>query len=110
MEYEWHDAIVPTGYPVLWYPHGVIDDTAVPYVAFVNKGWTGGVCDLTVLPAQDGAVEAKDQVYHAGDRRLRDSHGRLSMGAHVRGCWLPVDWQPLPAIDASAAKKKTTTK
>lgn len=110
MEYEWYDAVVPTGFPVLWYPHGVIDATAVPYVAFVTKGWSAGVCDLIVLPAQDGAVEVRDQVYHAGDKRLRDMHGRLSMGAHARGSWVPVPWQTLPVAAESAAKKKTTAK
>jgi hypothetical protein len=105
---EHYKGVVPTGFPVLWYPHGVVDDAAVPYVAFVTKGWTLGICDLVVLPAQDGAVEARDQVFCGGDARLYDSYGRLSPGAHARGCWLPVPWQPLPPV--ASEKKKAVAK
>ncbi len=104
----WYEGVVPTGFPVLWWPYGVIDETAVPYVAFVTKGWTKGICDLSVLPAQDGAVEARDQVFHAGDKRLRDSFGQMSPGAKERGCWTAVGWVALP--EPETPKKKPSIK
>ncbi len=105
---EHYKGIAPPGFPVLWWPHGVMDDTAVPYTAFVSQGWTSGVCDLSVLPAQDGAVEIREQVYHAGDLRLRDSYGRLSPGAHARGCWTETTWMSLPKENPTPDKKKAT--
>jgi hypothetical protein len=110
MTHEWYDAVVPTGFPVLWYPHGIIDDTAVPFVAFVTKGWTKGICDLAVLPSQDGTVQEQAQVFHAGDPRLRDSYGRLSPGAHARGCWVPACYVELPSVAPGVEKKKIPAK
>lgn len=104
--HEHYTGVVPTSFPVLWWPHGIIDETAVPYTAFVSKGWTAGICDLSVLPAQDGTVEVREQVYHAGDKRLRNSYGQLSPGAHLRGCWTETPWMPLPKTE-TAEKKKT---
>lgn len=79
-----------------------MDSTSQPYVAFVTKGWSRGVCDLQVLPSQDGSVLEKPQVFNGGDPRLRDSYGRLSPGAAERGCWVPVPWMTLP----ETSKKK----
>lgn len=107
---EWYDGVVPTGWPVLWWPHGVVDSTAVPCVAFCTKGWTRGICDLAVLPSQDGGIAAQDQVFHIGDPRLRDSFGRLSPGAHARGCWTSVPWVKLPELDKQDKKKPVTAK
>jgi hypothetical protein len=105
---EWFSGTMPIGFPVLWYPNGIMDDSATPYVAFVTKGWSKGICDLQILPGQDGAVESKEQVYHAGDSRLRDSYGRLTPGATERGCWVPVQWMSLP--DAEPKKKQVAVK
>ena len=81
------DDVPPLGMQIFWYPRARKDKDTVPLVGFINKGWSRGVADLSVLPVHDGAVEAHDQVWHIGDPRLRDQNGRISPGGHERGCW-----------------------
>lgn len=100
---------LPSGYPVLFWPGAVVDDKNFPYVAFVARGWSQGVCDLSVLPGQqDGAVTVMEQVFGHTDPRLRDSYGKLSIGAQRRGCWTPVPWMPLPQEEDPVVDKKKT--
>lgn len=80
------------GLQVFWYPMAQIDGDTVPRIGFINRGWSRGVADISVLPAQDGAVEVQDHVFHIGDPRLRDVYGKVSAGGIERGCW---DFTPL---------------
>ena len=98
---------LPTGFPVLFWPGAVVDNKNFPYVAFVAKGWSQGVCDLSVLPGdQPGSCLVEEQVYSHTDPRLRDSYGKLSLGAQRRGCWTPVPWAPLPQEEEPVVDKK----
>lgn len=78
---------IEVGLDVYWYPGARIDGKTEPYVGKINKAWTLGVADLSILPVTDGAVMAKDQVWHREDPRLHDSYGNISPGGLERGCW-----------------------
>lgn len=78
---------IPIGVKVFWYPNGRKDVSTIPRIGFVQQGFSRGVADLNVLPAQDGAVEYLVSVPHIGDPRVFDHTGNLSDMARVRGCW-----------------------
>jgi len=91
------------GMQVFWYPRAAKDDRTIPRIGFVIAGFPKGVADITVLPAQDGACEYKDHVFHSEDPRLRDSYGQPSRGAIERGYW---EYTPM----SLAAMKNTSKK
>lgn len=111
------------GAKVFFYPNGRKDVNTVPRTGFISVGYTRGVCDICVLPSQDGAVEYMDHVCHIGDVKIFDHQGNLSQLAIARGCW---EYHPdelalqefmshkdalLELVaDLGAGKKKTTAK
>lgn len=72
---------------VFYYPHSLKDETTVPMVGFITRGWTLGVVELGVLPTNSGTVETCKQVYHISDKRLFDHMGNITPGGRLRGCW-----------------------
>jgi hypothetical protein len=75
------------GAKVYYYPNGRKDVNTIPRVGFIQVGHTRGVCDIGVLPSQDGAVERIDHVHHIGDVKIFDHQGNLSRLAMNTGCW-----------------------
>jgi hypothetical protein len=95
------------GLPVFWYPRGRKDPSTTPRVGFVAFGHTRGVCDISVLPNQDGAVEYVENVFHMGDPRVQSASNPtlLSRAAEERGCW---EFTPmaLAHLEAKTSPKK----
>lgn len=105
------DETATVGLQVFWYPRGRKDPTTVPQNGFVAAGYSRGVCDISILPKQDGAVEFVEHVFHIGDPRVHSSSNPslLSRAAEERGCWeftpiaqMFLDLQKKPAAKAKA--------
>ena len=84
---EHYDAIPEAGLTVYVWPKAIVDRRSPPLVGIINKGWDKGIADISVLPAVDGAVEAFDNVFHIGDKRLIDPRGNISSAGTAKGCW-----------------------
>lgn len=86
---EYYDDTAAVGLQVFWYPRGRKDHNTIPQNGWVAVGYSKGVCDISVLPKQDGAVEFVEHVFHIGDPRVHSSSNPtlLSRAAEERGCW-----------------------
>lgn len=72
---------------VYWYPRGNKDSNTVPRVGSIAIGWSKGVADISIMPANDGAVDYMEHVYHIGDPRNCDHFGKPSPNILHRGFW-----------------------
>jgi hypothetical protein len=77
----------PIGAKIFYYPGGRKDVNTIPRIGWVQVPHPRGICDVAVLPSQDGAVERIDHVPHIGDQRVFDHQGNLSRMAITNGCW-----------------------
>lgn len=77
----------PIGAKVFFYPNGRKDVNTVPRIGWVQVSHPRGICDIGVLPSQDGAVERCDHVPHVGDPRVFDHQGNVSSMARSNGIW-----------------------
>lgn len=107
---EYFDATPPVGLPVFWYPRGRKDESTIPQNGVVAVGYSKGVCDISVLPKQDGAVEYVEHVFHLSDPRVHSASNPtlLSRAAEERGCWefTPVAQMYLDSLKKPVAKAK----
>jgi hypothetical protein len=82
------DGVAECGLPIFWYANGVKEERTIPQVAFIQQGWSQGVADISVIPAQSGAVQFLMGVYHISDPRTRDPiTGGPSGAAKYKGMW-----------------------
>ena len=75
------------GLLVFWYPGAKKDSQTIPMIGIINRAWSKGTADLSIFPVQDGAVIAKDMVWHIDDPRLIDGYGNISPAGETRGAW-----------------------
>jgi hypothetical protein len=90
-----YNEVAPVGSQIYWYPKADMSSRNPPFVGWITQGWTKGIANISLLPNQDGAVEARDNVFHAGDPRIRNEYGQLSEGGEKRGCWEFTPFQKL---------------
>lgn len=97
---------IEIGTQIYYYPSGLKSSRTIPQVGFVQQVWSGGVCDIAIIPNQDGAITCKEHVPKMGDPRLKNHLGQASPLAEERGAWEPMN----PDEEAVEAPKKTTSK